>query len=191
MNTKTSEPSATTTEARAGPARPRGTGAAGRGTGRIELIILIGLPASGKSTFAQQRFGATHDHVSMDRLPRVRRPHRRQARLVDAALQAGRSVVIDNTNATIEERTALICLGQAYRAHIAGYYFPTAVGDALVRNRDRTGKARVPAVAVYATRKKLIPPGYAEGFDALFAVHIGQGGAFEVRRWPEERVDGG
>jgi predicted kinase len=157
----------------------------------MELIILIGLPASGKSTFAQQYFAATHDAVSMDRLRRSVRPRRRQARLIDAALQAGRSVVVDNTNATVEERTALICLGQAYGAHIAGYYFPTDVGDALVRNRARTGKARVPAVAIYATRKKLIPPSKSEGFDALFAVRIVAGGAFEVRRWPEGWADGG
>jgi predicted kinase len=149
----------------------------------MELIILIGLPASGKSTFAQQYFAATHDAVSMDRLRRSVRPRRRQARLIDAALQAGRSVVVDNTNATVEERTALICL--------AGYYFPTAVGDALVRNRARIGKARVPAVAIYATRKKLIPPSKSEGFDALFAVRIVAGGAFEVRRWPEGWADGG
>jgi len=157
----------------------------------MELIILIGLPAAGKSTFAQQYFAATHEYVSKDRLRNNGRPRRRQARRIDAALQAGRSVVVDNTNATIEERTALICLGQAYGAHIAGYYFPTAAGDALVRNRARTGKARVPAVAVYATRKKLIPPGDAEGFDALFAVRILAGGAFEVRRWPEGWADGG
>lgn len=156
----------------------------------MDLVILIGLPASGKSTFAQQYFAAIHDYVSMDRLRRNGRTRRRQARLINAAFQAGRSVVVDNTNATIEERTALICLGQAYGAHIAGYYFPTAVGDALVRNRARTGKARVPAVAIYAARKKLIPPGYAEGFDALFAVRVRAGGAFEVRRWPEGWVEG-
>jgi predicted kinase len=157
----------------------------------MELVILIGLPAAGKSTFAQQYFAATHDYVSKDRLRRNGRPGRRQARLLDAALQAGRSVVVDNTNATIEERSTLICLGQAYRAHIARYYFPSAVSDALDRNRARTGMARVPAVAIYATRKKLVPPNYAEGFAALYAVRIGAGGAFEVRSWQEEKAEHG
>jgi predicted kinase len=44
----------------------------------VELIILIGLPASGKSTFAQQHFAATHDYVSKDRLRHNGRPGRWQ-----------------------------------------------------------------------------------------------------------------
>jgi predicted kinase len=34
----------------------------------MECVILIGLPASGKSTFFRERFAATHDHVSKDLL---------------------------------------------------------------------------------------------------------------------------
>ena len=33
------------------------------------------------------------------------------------------------------------------------------------RNAGREGKAKVPSVAIYATRKKLQPPSYAEDFD--------------------------
>ena len=32
----------------------------------IELVILVGLQASGKSTFFRERFAATHEHVSKD-----------------------------------------------------------------------------------------------------------------------------
>ncbi len=32
---------------------------------------------------------------------------------------------------------------------------------------SRAGTARVPDVAIHAARKKLVPPAYAEGFDAL------------------------
>ena len=54
------------------------------------------------------------------------------------------------------------------------------MSDSLERNREREGRARVPDVAIYATRKKLAPPSYAEGFDMLYVVRIAGHGAFEV-----------
>ena len=45
-------------------------------------------------------------------------------------------------------------------------------------------------MAIYATRKKLQPPSYAEGFDTLYNVSIAEEGAFEVRPWVEEAYDG-
>ncbi|HEV7214764.1 MAG TPA: AAA family ATPase [Chloroflexota bacterium] len=151
----------------------------------MELVILIGLQAAGKSTFARQRFAATHEYVSKDLLANNRRPDRRQAELVTAALGAGRSVVVDNTNPTIASRAALIALGNAFGARVTGYYFPAPASEVLARNRARTGTARVPDVAIYATRKQLVPPSAAEGFAALYAVRIGAGGGFDVYRWQE------
>jgi predicted kinase len=151
----------------------------------LGLVILIGLQASGKSTFARQHFAATHAYVSKDLLRSNRQPGRRQAQLVAEALQAGRSVVVDNTNPTVAERAALIDLGLARGARVVGYYFPTSVREALVRNRARAGSARVPDVAIYATRRRLVPPTLAEGFAALYTVRFGPGGAFEVRPWQE------
>jgi predicted kinase len=64
----------------------------------VELIIRIGIQASGKSTFYRSRFASTHTLVSKDLLRNNRQPVRRQAQLIAEALQAGRSVVVDNTN---------------------------------------------------------------------------------------------
>jgi hypothetical protein len=58
------------------------------------------------------------------------------------------------------------------------------------RNAAREGKAKVPPVAIYATRKKLQPPSQAEGFDHLYSVQIAEDGAFRVRPWIEEATDG-
>ncbi|HEY8745961.1 MAG TPA: ATP-binding protein [Chloroflexota bacterium] len=155
----------------------------------MELVILIGLQASGKSTFARQQFATSHTYVSKDLLRNIGRPDRRQAQLVTAALQAGRSVVVDNTNPTISARAALISLGRTFGANIAGYYFPASVREALHRNRARTGKARVPDVAIFVTHKHLVPPRYAEGFDALYTVRIGADGVFDVCGCPQEEID--
>ena len=70
----------------------------------LECVILIGLPASGKSTFYRERFSSTHDVVSKDAMRHTRQPQRRQEELIDASLAAGRSVVVDNTNPRAADR---------------------------------------------------------------------------------------
>jgi predicted kinase len=117
--------------------------------------------------------------------------NRRQAQLIAEALQAGRSVVVDNTNVTVEERAVLIQLGKLYEAEIIGYYFKSQVNHSLKHNSLRSGKARVPDVAIYATIKRLERPSYAEGFDKLFYVKIAAKSGFEVRPWTEEEVTDG
>jgi predicted kinase len=141
----------------------------------MELVILVGLQGAGKSSFYRSRFAGTHQHISMDLLRNNRRPARRQLQLLEEALQAGHSVVIDNTNPTPLDRAPLIALGRAYGAQVVGYSLEAPLKDCLQRNRQREGKARVPDVALYATVKKLQPPGLEEGFDRLFRVRLEEG----------------
>ncbi len=154
-----------------------------------ELVIFIGLQGAGKSSFYRAHFADTHDLVSKDRFPNNRRPARRQRQLVAEALAAGRSVVVDNTNPTREERAELIALARSLGAAVVGYYFESRVADCLERNRQRQGKARVPDIALYATRKRLCPPSFAEGFDRLYYVRLLGEGRFEVLDWNDEVPD--
>jgi predicted kinase len=148
----------------------------------VELIIFSGLQAAGKSTFYRRYFAATHELVSKDLLHNNKHKGRRQAQLIEAALSAGRSVVVDNTNPTPEERAELIRLGRTYGAEIIGYYFESPVKESLERNKQREGKARIPNVGIFATAKKLVPPTYAEGFDRLYRVRIAEHGSFAVEQ---------
>ena len=152
----------------------------------MELVIFIGLQASGKSTFFRTYFATTHEQVSKDLMRNNKNRARRQAQLIEAALQAGRSVVVDNTNPTIEDRASLIQLSKTYGAQIIGYYFESQVSLCRKRNQQRVGKDQVPDVAIYSTIKKLVRPTYAEGFHQLFYVHIASQSAFEVRPWVED-----
>ena len=45
---------------------------------RMEVVILVGLPGSGKTSFFQSRFAASHAHVSKDLLPNARDKGARQ-----------------------------------------------------------------------------------------------------------------
>jgi predicted kinase len=151
----------------------------------MELIIFIGLQGAGKSTFYRTRFAETHVHISKDNFRNNRRPERRQQQLVHEALSQGHSIVVDNTNVTITDRTSLIAQAQAIGATIIGYYFASSVQECLDRNSHREGKARVPDVALYVTVSRLQTPSYAEGFDQLFYVRVGKNGEFELEDWQD------
>lgn len=151
---------------------------------------MIGLQASGKSTFSRMRFAETHVYVSKDVLRNNKKPTRRQAQLIEEALAAGQSIVVDNTNPTIADRAELIALGMRYGVTVTGYYFEPSVAGSLKRNSERSGKERVPVVAIYTTNRRLQRPSYAEGFDTLYTVRTGDGGEFVVELWSEESVDG-
>lgn len=154
----------------------------------MELIIFIGLQASGKTTFFHKHFAATHQHISKDLMRNNKNRARRQTQLIQEALQAGRSIVVDNTNPTIEDRASLIELGNTYGVQIIGYYFESKIKDCLERNQQRSGKARVPDVGLYATTKKLVRPSYAEGFHQLFYVRIANNSMFNVSAWMENKI---
>jgi predicted kinase len=146
----------------------------------MELVILVGLQGSGKTTFFRERLAATHAHVSKDNFRSNPRPARRQRHLIAGAFAAGRSVVVDNTNPTAADRAELVALARAAGATVVCYDFPPDLEASLRRNARREGKARVPEKAVHITAGRLEPPTPAEGFDRLYRVRPAEGVGFEV-----------
>jgi predicted kinase len=157
----------------------------------MELVLLIGLQGSGKTTFARTRFAGTHVLISRDCLLNNRQPARRERQLVAEALAAGRSVIVDDTNPTPEVRAPLIELGRTHGAEVSGYFFEPDLEACLLRNRQRPGKQRVPDVALFATLKRLTPPSFAEGFDRLFSVRTLAGLDFQIREWKRKEESRG
>jgi predicted kinase len=97
--------------------------------------------------------------------------------------------VVDNTNATVQDRADLIALGRTFGVAVVGYHLESRLADCLERNRQRSGKASVPDVALFATRKRLCRPSLSEGFDRLFYVRLLGDGRFEILEWNEELRD--
>ena len=143
-------------------------------------MILVGLPAAGKTTFYQQRFSASHRHISKDLWPNAPRKDERQARELRAALGAGVGVVVDNTNPTAVDRQAIIAIAREFGARVVGYYFGATTREAIGRNRGREGTARVPDVAIFTAAKRMVPPVRDEGFDELYRVSITPDRGFAV-----------
>ena len=146
----------------------------------LELVILIGLPGAGKSTFFRQRFSETHQHLSRDELRRRREPERRRFELLGQALAERRSVVSDDTNLSPAQRAPWIAAGQRQGARVVGYFFDCPVRDCLARNRQRTGRERIPEAGILASAKRLVQPSLEEGFDELYSVRVLSELAFEV-----------
>jgi predicted kinase len=146
----------------------------------VECVVFVGLPASGKSTFYRQRFASTHTHISKDLLPGSANKSVRQARDLRAALGAGQSVVVDNTNPAVADREEIIGVARQVGARVIGYYFAATARDCVGRNRGREGTARVPPVAIFPAAKRLVVPTTQEGFDELWQVTISPDGGFDV-----------
>ena len=146
-----------------------------------DCVILIGLPASGKTTFYQRRFADSHQHISKDLWPNSANKDRRQAEELRAALAQRRSVVIDNTNPAPSDRAPVIAIAREYDARVIGYYFTATTREAIGRNRGREGKARVPDVAIFTRAKRMSKPALEEGFDELYVVAIDPAGDFSVQ----------
>jgi predicted kinase len=148
----------------------------------MEVVVFIGIQATGKSAFYQQRFADTHIRLNLDML----KTRRREQILLKACLEARQPFVIDNTNITREARAGYIRQAKAARFSVIGYYFKSALQSAVERNNQRSGKARIPVRGIVATHRKLELPSYDEGFDQLFYVEIGDNGAFIVKEWSDE-----
>jgi predicted kinase len=152
----------------------------------MEIIILMGLQASGKSTFYRTHFAVTHEHVSKDLL--LKSKVQIQAEYIERDFQEQRSVVVDNTNATIQDRLSLIDLGRRYEVTIIGYYFQPDISSSRKHNKLRTGKAQVPEKAIFITAHKFTPPSYDEGFDRLYYIRIAGDSTLEKPEWELEEI---
>jgi predicted kinase len=145
----------------------------------MEAILLIGLQASGKSSFYKERFFSTHVRISLDLL----KTRYREERLLAACLETQQRFVIDNTNPTREDRRKYIDAAKAARYSIVGYYFRSKADECLVRNQMRVEP--IPPVGILATAKKLECPSLTEGFDRLNYVRLTDLG-FVVEEWQDE-----
>lgn len=143
----------------------------------MEAVIFIGIQASGKSTFFQQRFADTHVRVNLDML----KTRRKEEKLVDACIAMRQRFIVDNTNPTAWDRDRYIPKAKAAGFRIIGYYFDSKLEDALRRNSRREGSKNIPGSALHGTYERMEIPTLKEGFDELFLVRIGKSLDFIVR----------
>jgi len=145
----------------------------------MEAVLLIGIQASGKTTFYQQRFFATHVRISLDLL----RTRERESAMVETCLRIQQRFVVDNTNVTAAERARYILPGRAAGFRVIGYFFEPERQAGFARNLSRPERERIPAAGFFGTLKRLEAPKRSEGFDELFRVWILRPGEFGIEAW--------
>jgi predicted kinase len=130
----------------------------------MEAVVLCGVQGSGKTTLYRDRFLDTHVRVSMDLL----RTRAREAAFVALCLETRQPFAVDNTNPTPAERRRYIEPARAAGFRVIGYLVEVDATEALARNAERTGRARVPAAGLLGTAKRFVRPAPEEGFDELW-----------------------
>jgi predicted kinase len=132
----------------------------------MEMIVFIGIPGSGKSTFYKERFYDTHLRINLDML----KTRSREAAFIQTCFKTRQPFVIDNTNVTREQRQKYLQLAKESGFRIVGYYFEISPPDAIRRNEQRSGKKYVPKPAIFSAYNRLEPPNFSEGFDQIFCI---------------------
>jgi predicted kinase len=152
-----------------------------KGDERMQAIMLIGIQASGKSTFFKERFFNTHLRISNDLL----KTKNREKLLLEFCHATQMPFVLDNTNPTKAVRAKYIELLRLWNMPVIGYYFSIKIERSLEWNSKREGKRKMPKVGILSTYKALEIPSYDEGFSELYYVDV-QEGQFEVKEWKDE-----
>jgi len=137
----------------------------------VRLILTVGLPGSGKSTYLA-RLGV--NAISSDEIRRLiaddAHDQTMNARifhviryLVRQRMAAGRAITyVDATHLTPWEREPYIALARRYGCRLDALFFDVPVEICIARNqaRDRV----VPEEAIRKMAEKMIPPTLDEGF---------------------------
>jgi predicted kinase len=148
----------------------------------MEAVILMGVQASGKTTFYRERFFGTHVRISLDLL----KTRHRELRFMQVCLETQQPFVIDNTNPTQEDRQRYIGAARQVGFRVVGYYLQSNVDECKVRNESRFAREQVPLVGLLGTYKRLELPRLSEGFEELYYVRTGEDDRFVIERWSDE-----
>jgi len=130
-----------------------------------EVVIMVGYPASGKSTIAKTILEESGYHrVDGDSLKTAK------AMVKDAGKHvATQSIVFDSTAGTKEKRAEFVKFATEHKLPVRVFWVQTSIEESMERNKQRgaAGGNKVPDVVFYVFRKNFETPEAEEGFTVV------------------------
>ncbi|CDW76414.1 bifunctional polynucleotide phosphatase kinase-like [Stylonychia lemnae] len=145
-----------------------------------EIILFFGSPGSGKSTFWKNHLS---DYVRVNN-DTLKTPQKCMA-VCEEGLKAGKSVVIDNTNATLEQRTRYLTLAKKYNVSIRCFMFDVTKEVCMHNNTQRKVNShrqhlsgKIPNIPIHSFFKNSEKPQEKEGYAEIKKIQF-KAGPFE------------
>lgn len=142
-----------------------------------EMVILVGYPASGKSTIAEQIQSINYfneivcDIINRDTLKTISKC----LKVCEISMKENKNVIIDNTNPDKKTREKFIKLAQKYKYKITCVEMKTSLLESLHNNYFRSfnfNKQLIPKIAYNVYKSKYKTPTLIEGFNRIIKTRI-------------------
>ncbi|KAI0646745.1 PNK3P-domain-containing protein [Trametes meyenii] len=142
-----------------------------------EVVLFVGYPALGKSSFFRVHFGPTgYTHINQDTL----KTRDKCVKAADQALQDGQGVVIDNTNRDKATRKYFVDLAKKHKVPIRCVHFAGSLELAWHNNLYRAFNLP-PALVASEPKRDLLPYSAFAGFRASFEEPSADEGFADIR----------
>lgn len=129
-----------------------------------EMIIMIGFPGSGKSTFANQNFNDRYKIVSGDELKTIKKIINYTKQMLNEKY----SVVIDATNPSKKKRAEYIQIANELKIPVRCIHITTSIEESMYRNNERARSGNgVPKIVYNIYKKHFEEPTQDEGCEII------------------------
>lgn len=128
-----------------------------------EVVIMVGLPGTGKTYFAEKHFGP-YNYAILD--GDIYKTPKKMMKVADEQLSKGKkSVVFVATNVTKEKRKEYIDYAKKKKMKVRCIWLHSPIQQILERNKGRPNP--VPKIAIYTANKRFEEPNISEGCEVI------------------------